>query len=225
MKAMVLQRPGTPLRQMELPTPTPSAGQVLVKVAACGVCRTDLHLVDGGLKEPKLLIIPGHEIVGHVCEPGAGVTHFRIGERVGIPWLGRNCGTCRYCRTGHENLCSWFHRLSARRRLLRLCRCSGRLLLSDSRHRIRRRNSTVAMCRFDRLSIVADRRRGRDDQCRAWIAARGAWSGRGGNSRRSSPGCVARALIGMTLSSCYNPLHFLFEPGNSRDNTVLDWWG
>jgi propanol-preferring alcohol dehydrogenase len=105
MKAMVLERLGAPLRLLELPMPTPSAGQVLVKVAACGVCRTDLHVVDGDLKDPKLPIIPGHEIVGHVRELGAGVTQFRVGERVGIPWLGRTCGTCRYCRTGQENLC------------------------------------------------------------------------------------------------------------------------
>jgi propanol-preferring alcohol dehydrogenase len=105
MKAMVLERPRTPLRRLELPTPSPAAGQVLVKVTACGVCRTDLHVVDGDLKDPKLPLIPGHEIVGRVCGLGAGVTLFRIGERVGIPWLGRTCGTCRYCQTGHENLC------------------------------------------------------------------------------------------------------------------------
>jgi alcohol dehydrogenase, propanol-preferring len=102
---MVLEKPGTPLRQLELPTPMPAAGQVLVKVVACGVCRTDLHVVDGDLKEPKLPIIPGHEIVGHVATLGAGVTRFSIGERVGIPWLGRTCGTCRYCLRGEENLC------------------------------------------------------------------------------------------------------------------------
>jgi propanol-preferring alcohol dehydrogenase len=105
MKAMVLERLGTPLRQLELPTPAPSVGQVLVKVAACGVCRTDLHVVDGDLKEPKLPLVPGHEIVGRVCGLGAGVTQFGIGERVGIPWLGRTCGICRYCRSGRENLC------------------------------------------------------------------------------------------------------------------------
>jgi alcohol dehydrogenase, propanol-preferring len=105
MKAMVLERPRTPLRHLELPAPSPSAGHVLVKVTACGVCRTDLHVVDGDLKAPKLPVIPGHEIVGRVCGLGAGVTQFRIGERVGIPWLGRTCGMCRYCQTGRENLC------------------------------------------------------------------------------------------------------------------------
>lgn len=105
MKAMVLERPGTPLRRQDLPIPSPSAGQVLVKVTACGVCRTDLHVVDGDLKHPKLPVIPGHEIVGRVCELGAGVTRLKIGERVGIPWLGYTCGTCRYCKAGQENLC------------------------------------------------------------------------------------------------------------------------
>jgi propanol-preferring alcohol dehydrogenase len=105
MKAMVLEKPGTPLRQLELPAPAPSAGQVLVKVAACGVCRTDLHVVDGDLEEPKLPLVPGHEIVGRVHALGTGVTRFAIGERVGIPWLGRTCGRCRYCLSGQENLC------------------------------------------------------------------------------------------------------------------------
>jgi propanol-preferring alcohol dehydrogenase len=105
MKAMVLETLKTPLRHLELPTPSPSAGEVLVKVAACGVCRTDLHVVDGDLKHPKLPVIPGHEIVGHVFELGSGVTQFRIGDRVGVPWLGRTCGRCRYCQAGHENLC------------------------------------------------------------------------------------------------------------------------
>jgi alcohol dehydrogenase, propanol-preferring len=105
MKAMVLEKPGSPLRELELPTPTPSGGQVLVKVAACGVCRTDLHVVDGDLKEPKLPIVPGHEIVGHVAALGPGVTQPALGERVGIPWLGHTCGICRYCRSGRENLC------------------------------------------------------------------------------------------------------------------------
>lgn len=105
MRAMILERPGEPLRPVELPTPTPGEGQVRVKVAACGVCRTDLHVVDGDLKEPKLPVIPGHEIVGYVDALGAGVTRLSLGARVGIPWLGHTCGVCRYCRTGHENLC------------------------------------------------------------------------------------------------------------------------
>jgi propanol-preferring alcohol dehydrogenase len=105
MKAMLLDTPGTPLRLAEVPRPEPAAGQVRVKVSACGVCRTDLHVADGDLTHPKRPIIPGHEIVGRVDTLGAGVTRFALGERVGIPWLGHTCGTCPYCRSGHENLC------------------------------------------------------------------------------------------------------------------------
>ena len=105
MKAMVLEKPGAPLHQVELPDPSPGPGQVLVRVAACGVCRTDLHVVDGDLPEPRLPIIPGHEIVGTVRALGEGVDRFAIGDRVGIPWLGRTCRSCRYCRSGQENLC------------------------------------------------------------------------------------------------------------------------
>jgi propanol-preferring alcohol dehydrogenase len=105
MRAMILERPGELLRAVELPTPNPGHGQVRVKVAACGVCRTDLHVVDGDLKEPKLPIIPGHEIVGYVDTLGSGVTRLSFGERVGIPWLGHTCGVCSYCRSGQENLC------------------------------------------------------------------------------------------------------------------------
>jgi len=105
MRAMVLQRPRTPLVLQTRETPRPAHGEVLVKVAACGVCRTDLHVVDGELTEPKLPIVPGHEIVGRVVEVGPGVTAFSPGDRVGIPWLGKTCGVCRYCRSGQENLC------------------------------------------------------------------------------------------------------------------------
>jgi alcohol dehydrogenase, propanol-preferring len=105
MRAMVLEQPGKPLRLVELPVPEPGAGQVLVKVAACAVCRTDLHVVDGELPEPKLPIVPGHEIVGQVVRVGPGVERFRAGERVGIPWLGYTCGACRYCAADQENLC------------------------------------------------------------------------------------------------------------------------
>jgi propanol-preferring alcohol dehydrogenase len=105
MKAMVLERAGTPLRLIDRPIPAPGPGQVQVKVAACGVCRTDLHIVDGDLRAAKLPIVPGHEIVGYVSELGAGVTRFRLGERVGVPWLGHTCGSCSYCRSGRENLC------------------------------------------------------------------------------------------------------------------------
>src|SRR5215471_19070643 len=105
MRAMVLERPQTPLVMREQPIPHPSAGEVLVEVSACGVCRTDLHVVDGELPRPKLPIIPGHEIVGKVAAIGAGVSGFALGDRVGVPWLGHTCGTCPYCREGRENLC------------------------------------------------------------------------------------------------------------------------
>ncbi|HEY1247184.1 MAG TPA: zinc-dependent alcohol dehydrogenase family protein [Hyphomicrobiaceae bacterium] len=105
MRAMILERPGEPLRSVELPMPAPGPGQVRVRVAACGVCRTDLHVVDGDLTRPKLPIVPGHEIVGYADALGPGVTGLSLGERVGIPWLGHTCGVCPYCRAGHENLC------------------------------------------------------------------------------------------------------------------------
>lgn len=105
MQAMVLEEPGRPLQLREVPVPRPESGQVLVKVAACGVCRTDLHIVDGELTEPKLPLIPGHEIVGTVVETGREVNAFHVGKRVGIPWLGFTCGRCRYCLKGQENLC------------------------------------------------------------------------------------------------------------------------
>ncbi len=105
MRAMVLERAATPLRPTDVPVRAPGAGEVLVRVAACGVCRTDLHVVDGELADPKLHIIPGHEIVGRVERLGPGVTRFRVGDRVGIPWLGHTCGACPYCRAGQENLC------------------------------------------------------------------------------------------------------------------------
>lgn len=105
MRAMVLDRPGTPLVARERPLPVPGAGEILVAVSACGVCRTDLHVVDGELARPALPVVPGHEIVGRVAALGAGVTGFAVGERVGVPWLGGTCGVCRYCRAGAENLC------------------------------------------------------------------------------------------------------------------------
>ncbi len=105
MRAMVLDRPQVPLVLRELSIPQPESGEILVEVEACGVCRTDLHLVDGELPQPKLPIVPGHEIVGRVAALGAGVTGFRLGERVGVPWLGATCGVCPYCRSARENLC------------------------------------------------------------------------------------------------------------------------
>lgn len=105
MRAMVLDKARTPLVLRERPVPPPGRGELLVTIAACGVCRTDLHVVDGDLTEPKLPIVPGHEIVGRVAAVGTGVAGFDVGERVGVPWLGATCGVCPYCRSGRENLC------------------------------------------------------------------------------------------------------------------------
>jgi propanol-preferring alcohol dehydrogenase len=105
MQAMVLDRAGTPLRAAELPVPAPSANQVLIKVTACGVCRTDLHILDGELTQPKLPLVLGHEIIGRVEVLGDGVEGLAQGMRVGVPWLGYTDGTCCYCRDGSENLC------------------------------------------------------------------------------------------------------------------------
>ena len=102
---MQLTAPRTALTLVDLPTPRPGRGQLLIRIRACGVCRTDLHVVDGDLTQGKMPIIPGHEIVGTVAEKGAGVERFSIGERVGVPWLGDTCGACRYCASGRENLC------------------------------------------------------------------------------------------------------------------------
>ena len=105
MQAMVLNRSGAALEWTELADRQPGAGEIRVKVGACGVCRTDLHVIDSELPDPKLPIIPGHEIVGRIDAIGAGVEGLRMGERVGIPWLGHTCGTCLYCKAGQENLC------------------------------------------------------------------------------------------------------------------------
>jgi len=105
MKAMVLTKIKTALEWEELADRQPGPGEIRVKVGACGVCRTDLHVVDGELPDPKVPIIPGHEIVGRIDALGAGVTDLIIGQRVGIPWLGHTCGVCSYCKSGRENLC------------------------------------------------------------------------------------------------------------------------
>lgn len=105
MAAMLLERAGQPLRSATLPIPVPGPGQILLKVLACGVCRTDLHIFDGELDHPKLPLVLGHEIVGRVEALGPDTSGFEVGMRVGVPWLGYTDGTCRYCREGHENLC------------------------------------------------------------------------------------------------------------------------
>jgi propanol-preferring alcohol dehydrogenase len=105
MRAMLFKKAGEPLRLEEVAVPQPDAGQVLIRVRACAVCRTDLHMVDGELTHPKLALIPGHEIIGRVQQTGARVKRFKIGDRVGVPWLGWTCGACAHCLSGRENLC------------------------------------------------------------------------------------------------------------------------
>lgn len=107
MKAMILEKPRQPLKLVDLPIPVPNPQQVLIRVHACGVCRTDLHVVDGELTEPKLPLVLGHQIVGTVVETGAAANRFRIGDRVGVPWLGHTCNHCRYCLSQRENLCDF----------------------------------------------------------------------------------------------------------------------
>ena len=105
MRAMLLAAPKTPLREVEVPRPEPGNHQLLLKVRTCGVCCTDLHIVDGELEQPKFPLILGHQIVGEVADVGDAVGAFAPGDRVGVPWLGWTCGRCRYCLTGRENLC------------------------------------------------------------------------------------------------------------------------
>ncbi len=105
MRAMLFEKSGQPLRMADTPVPRPGKEKLLIRVHACAVCRTDLHVIDGELTRPKLPLIPGHEIVGTVAEKGEAVARFNIGDRVGIPWLGWSCGECSYCQAGQENLC------------------------------------------------------------------------------------------------------------------------
>jgi alcohol dehydrogenase, propanol-preferring len=105
MRAMLFEKAGQPLRWAELPVPQAGPGQVMIRVRACAVCRTDLHIADGELKQPKLPVIPGHEIIGVVEKTGEGVNRFKVGDRVGVPWLGWTCDACEFCLSGRENLC------------------------------------------------------------------------------------------------------------------------
>jgi propanol-preferring alcohol dehydrogenase len=105
MRAMVLIQPKTPLQSIDLPIPQPDAGQILIRVEACGVCRTDLHIYDGELPHPKLPLVLGHQIVGIIVQQGPDCQRFAIGQRVGVPWLGKSCEQCPYCQRGEENLC------------------------------------------------------------------------------------------------------------------------
>jgi propanol-preferring alcohol dehydrogenase len=105
MRVMIFEKPGKDLSLREMDLPEPGAEQVLLRVHACAVCRTDLHVIDGELSDPKIPLIPGHEIVGTVATVGAAVTRFKFGDRLGVPWLGWTCGECSFCREGQENLC------------------------------------------------------------------------------------------------------------------------
>jgi alcohol dehydrogenase, propanol-preferring len=105
MRAMIFEGQGHPLVLQDVPVPQPGTGQILIHIQACGICRTDLHIVDGELPGPKLPLVPGHEVVGRVARLGEGVDRFKIGERIGVPWLGYTDGTCRYCQRNQENLC------------------------------------------------------------------------------------------------------------------------
>src|SRR5262245_64189029 len=105
MRAMVFEKAGEPQREVDLPTPVAGPNQLLICVRACAVCRTDLHIVDGELPRPKLPLVLGHEIVGTVAQLGPNASRFKIGDRVGVPWLGWTCGRCSYCQSSQENLC------------------------------------------------------------------------------------------------------------------------
>lgn len=105
MHAMLMEKQGQSLKYSQVQKPVPQPNEILLKVSACGICRTDLHVVDGELNNPKLPLIPGHQIVGTIEEIGSAVKHFKIGQRVGVPWLGRSCGVCAFCLSGRENLC------------------------------------------------------------------------------------------------------------------------
>ncbi len=129
MQAMVLERARTPLVLRDLTLAEPGPGEVLVEVAACGVCRTDLHVVDGELTQPALPLVPGHEVVGRIAVLGPEVERFETGQRVGVPWLGWTCGVCDYCRRGRENLCP-----EARFTGYTLNGGYGRYLLADARY-------------------------------------------------------------------------------------------
>src|SRR5271156_796536 len=105
MRAMLMEKPRQKLKYTEVENPIPKPNEILIKVSACGMCRTDLHVVDGELKNPKLPLIPGHQIVGTITELGQEVRHLKIGMRIGVPWLGSACGKCNFCLKNQENLC------------------------------------------------------------------------------------------------------------------------
>ena len=162
MRGMVLNAARTRLRLTTVAVPTPGPGQVLIRVHACAVCRTDLHVVDGDLTQPKLPLIPGHEIVGSVAALGTDVDRFAVGDRVGVPWLGWTCGVCAFCRSGRENLC-------ARARFTgyqidggygEFAVADAALLLRHAGRLQRHRGSAAAVRRTDRLPRAAHGGRG-----------------------------------------------------------------
>ncbi len=161
MRAQLLTAAGRPLIAAELSAPHPGPQQVLIAVRACAVCRTDLHVVDGELADPKLPLVLGHEIIGTIVEKGAEVDRFAIGERVGVPWLGWTCGVCEYCRSGRENLCD-----RARFTGYQIDGGYAELTVADQRycfaidpHLRRCRGGAADVRRADRLPHAADGRR------------------------------------------------------------------
>lgn len=155
---MLFRAVGTPLEMSDIPIPTPGAEEVLLRVLACGVCRTDLHIVDGELKEPRLPLVPGHQIVGVVVDRGRAVWRFAPGDHVGVPWLGGTCGTCGYCRKGAENLCeqaifTGYTRNGGFAEFV----CTSGVLFPDQQRGFSRRGGSPALCRPDWLSSVHDR--------------------------------------------------------------------
>ena len=187
MHAMVLKTPGTTLEWTELPDRQPGQGEIRVKVAACGVCRTDLHVLDGELPDPRMPIIPGHEIVGRVDAIGPGVEGLRLGQRVGLPWLGHTCGVCLYCTSGAGEPVrpSAVSRLHARRRFRDRDdrRCAFRVPARRGGRRCRA--GAVAVRRADRLAVSGHRRR-RPRPGVIRVRRGGAHSGAGGRSIRAA---------------------------------------
>ena len=164
MRAMVLEGAGQALRLVTRETPAPSPSQIRVRVMACGICRTDLHVVDNELPNLRYPIIPGHEIVGRIDAIGEGVTDRHIGERVGIPWLGDTCGHCRYCISGRENLCDdpkfTGYTLDGGYADYAIAGASLAFALPESY--FRRRGRSASLCGLDRTPLTKD-----DGRCRS----------------------------------------------------------
>ena len=186
MRAMVLNRIGAPLEAIERPDPLPGPGEIRLKISACGVCRTDLHVVDGELPHPRVPIIPGHEIVGRIDRLGPGVSGLTIGERIGVPWLGHTCQTCACCATGHENLCDnpEFTGYSRDGGFATMTIADARFAfpLGETGEDFEPRS--VALRRADRLAVVQDRppqRRTAGAGGPLWLWRRRTYSGPGRN--------------------------------------------